>query len=53
VIAALRIQLRQAGIKDANVHDMAIDTRTATDEFFSDRAARPRGRFTAVAMLAP
>jgi YfiH family protein len=53
VIGALRIQLRQAGVKDANVHDMAIDTRTATDQFFSDRAARPCGRFMAVAMLAP
>ena len=51
VIGGLRIQLRQAGVKDANVHDMAIDTRTATDEFFSDRAARPCGRFAAVAML--
>jgi polyphenol oxidase len=53
VVGALRIQLRQAGVKDANVHDMAVDTRTATDEFFSDRAARPCGRFAAVAMLAP
>ncbi len=53
VIGGLRIQLRQAGVKDANVHDMAIDTAAATDEFFSDRAARPCGRFMAVAMLAP
>lgn len=53
VVGGLRIQLRQAGIKDANVHDMAIDTRTSTDEFFSDRAARPCGRFMAVAMLPP
>jgi YfiH family protein len=52
VVGALRIQLRQAGVKGANVHDMAIDTRTATDEYFSDRAARPCGRFAAVAMLA-
>lgn len=51
VIGGLRIQLRQAGVKDANIHDMAVDTRTATDEFFSDRAARPCGRFMAVAML--
>jgi YfiH family protein len=51
VIGGLRIQLRQAGVKDANIHDMAIDTRTATDEFFSDRAARPCGRFMAVALL--
>jgi YfiH family protein len=33
------------------VHDMAIDTRTSTDDFFSDRAARPCGRFAAVAVL--
>jgi polyphenol oxidase len=52
VIGALRIRLRQAGIKDANVYDMAIDTALATDEFFSDRAARPCGRFSAIAMLA-
>jgi len=49
---ALRIQLRAAGVADANVHDMAVDTRAATDEFFSDRAARPCGRFMAAAMLA-
>jgi YfiH family protein len=50
---ALRIQLRAAGVADANVHDMAVDTLAATDEFFSDRAARPCGRFMAAAMLAP
>jgi hypothetical protein len=46
---ALRIQLRDAGVED--VHPMGIDTRTSTDDFFSDRAARPCGRFMAVAML--
>ena len=30
-----------------NVHDLAIDTRTGTADFFSDRAARPCGRFAA------
>jgi hypothetical protein len=30
---------------------MAIDTRTSTDDFFSDRAARPCGRFAAIAVL--
>ncbi len=50
---ALRVQLRASGVNDANVHDMAIDTRTATDDFFSDRAARPCGRFAAIAMLPP
>jgi YfiH family protein len=51
VVGGLRIQLRQAGVKDANIHDIAIDTRASTDEFFSDRAARPCGRFMAVATL--
>jgi polyphenol oxidase len=48
---AIRGQLRAAGVPDAGVHDMAVDTRTATDDFFSDRAARPCGRFAAVALL--
>jgi copper oxidase (laccase) domain-containing protein len=51
MVGGLRVQLRQAGVKDANVHDMGIDTRTNADEFFSHRAARPSGRFAAVAML--
>jgi polyphenol oxidase len=51
VVGGLRIQLRTAGVKDANVHDMAIDTRTSTDTFFSDRAARPCGRFMIAAVL--
>lgn len=49
--AAIRVQLQAAGVPAANVHDMAVDTRTATDDFFSDRAARPCGRFAAVAVL--
>ena len=49
--AAIRAQLRAAGVPDENVHDMAVDTRTSTDDFFSDRAARPCGRFAAVAVL--
>ena len=48
---AIRRQLNGAGISDASVHDLAIDTKTATDDFFSDRAARPCGRFAAVAVL--
>jgi YfiH family protein len=48
---AIRGQLRAAGIPEANVHDLAIDTRTSTADFFSDRAARPCGRFAAVAAL--
>ena len=51
LVGGLRIQLRRAGIKDANVHDLGIDTRTNADEFFSHRAARPSGRFAAVALL--
>jgi polyphenol oxidase len=49
--AAIRGQLHAAGIPEANVHDLAIDTRTSTVDFFSDRAARPCGRFAAVAVL--
>jgi YfiH family protein len=49
MISALRAQLRNAGVE--NVHPMGIDTRTSTDDFFSDRAARPCGRFMAVAVL--
>jgi hypothetical protein len=51
ILGALRSQLRAAGVPDANVHPMGIDTRTSTGEFFSDRAARPCGRFMAIAML--
>jgi polyphenol oxidase len=48
---AIRRQLRTAGVRAGNVHDMALDTRTSTDDFFSDRAARPCGRFAAIAIL--
>ncbi len=51
VLAALRIQLRDAGVPDGNVYPMGVDTRTSTTDFFSDRAARPCGRFMAVALL--
>lgn len=51
LVGALRIQLRESGVPDANVHVMDVDTRTRTDEFFSDRAARPCGRFMLAAML--
>ena len=49
--AAIRRQLCTADVPEGNVHDMAIDTRTSTDDFFSDRAARPCGRFAAIAIL--
>jgi polyphenol oxidase len=51
LLAALRLQLREAGVDDGNVHAMGVDTRTSTSDFFSDRAARPCGRFMAVTML--
>jgi hypothetical protein len=51
LVAALLIQLRDAGVRDSNVYPMGVDTRTSTTDFFSDRAARPCGRFMAVAML--
>jgi hypothetical protein len=49
--AAIRTQLRTAGVPEGNVYEMAVDTRASTDDFFSDRAARPCGRFAAVAVL--
>src|SRR5215472_3636754 len=51
LVAALRVQLRDAGIEDRNVHVMGVDTRVSTEDFFSDRAARPCGRFMAVTVL--
>jgi len=51
LVAALRVQLRDAGIEDRNVHAMGVDTRASTEDFFSDRAARPCGRFMAVTVL--
>lgn len=51
LLGALRIQLREAGVRDGNVLPMGVDTRTSAGEFFSDRAARPCGRFAAVGML--
>jgi hypothetical protein len=51
LVAALLLQLRAAGVPDGHVHPMGIDTRARTDDFFSDRAARPCGRFMAIAML--
>ena len=48
---AIRRQLLASGVSGGNIHDMALDTRTSTDTFFSDRAARPCGRFAAIARL--
>jgi YfiH family protein len=51
LVGAILDQLRTAGVPDPNVHDLAVDTGRNTDDFFSDRATRPCGRFAAVAML--
>ncbi|HVT66578.1 MAG TPA: polyphenol oxidase family protein, partial [Trebonia sp.] len=51
LVGAIRRQLRASGVPEKSVADMAVDTRTATADFFSDRAARPCGRFAAVALL--
>ncbi|HVT69685.1 MAG TPA: laccase domain-containing protein, partial [Trebonia sp.] len=48
---AVRRQLTAAGVPAESVSDMAVDTKTSTADFFSDRAARPCGRFAAVALL--
>lgn len=46
---AVRRQLEDLGI--GMVHALDVDTRTTTDTYFSDRAARPCGRFAAVINL--
>lgn len=51
LLSALLGQLRAAGVPGDHIHAMGIDTAAATDDFFSDRAARPCGRFMAVAKL--
>ena len=50
--AAIRGQLSAAGVPASQVCDLAVDTRASTGDFFSDRAARPCGRFAAVVKLA-
>jgi YfiH family protein len=49
---AIRWQLSAAGVPAGQVYDLAVDTRASTHDFFSDRAARPCGRFAAVVRLA-
>jgi len=53
--AALRVQLKEAGIPEDNVHDLGLCTKCRNDEFFSYRAEGPRsGRMMAViARVAP
>lgn len=46
---AVERQLADLGI--GTVHRMAVDTRSSTDTFFSDRAQRPCGRFMAVTVV--
>lgn len=46
---AVERQLADLGVRA--VHRMAVDTRTSTETFFSDRAQRPCGRFAAVIAL--
>jgi YfiH family protein len=51
---ANRILLREAGLRDENVHVAAVPTGTAGGGlFFSDREVRPCGRFAAIARLRP
>lgn len=48
LVAVLRRQLADTGVPTSGVEVMAVDTLASTDDFFSDRAARPCGRFAAV-----
>jgi YfiH family protein len=45
-------RLVEAGVRPDAVERSGVDTATATDRFFSDRSARPCGRFALVARLA-
>ena len=51
LVGAIRRQLKGAGVPAAQVYDLGIDTRTSTGDFFSDRAARPCGRFAAIVRI--
>jgi YfiH family protein len=52
--AGNQIVLRDAGVRDPNIHLAAIPTGPAGRSlFFSHRAARPCGRFAAIARLRP
>lgn len=51
---ANQIVLREAGVRDENVHVAALGTGSSgQDLFFSDREVRPCGRFAAIARLLP
>ncbi|HEY1920394.1 MAG TPA: peptidoglycan editing factor PgeF [Streptosporangiaceae bacterium] len=51
--AANRRIVRQAGVPDTQIHVAGLATGTDPGLFFSDRQARPCGRFAAVARLRP
>jgi YfiH family protein len=49
LMAANRQQLLLGGVTDGHIHDCGVTT--ADDDYFSDRAARPCGRFALLARL--
>jgi hypothetical protein len=51
--AANRFLLREAGVPDRNIHLAGVPTGPEPGLFFSDRTARPCGRFAALARLRP
>lgn len=51
--AANRFLLREAGVPDRNMHVAGVPTGPEPGLFFSDRTARPCGRFAALARLRP
>ena len=51
--AANRFLLREAGVPDRQIHLAAVPTGPEPGLFFSDRTARPCGRFAALARLRP
>jgi copper oxidase (laccase) domain-containing protein len=51
--AANRFVLREAGVADRRIHLAAVPTGPEPGLFFSDRTARPCGRFAALARLRP
>jgi YfiH family protein len=51
--AANRFVLREAGVTDRHIHLAAVPTGPEPGLFFSDRTARPCGRFAALGRLRP
>lgn len=51
--AANRLTLRQAGVREHNIHLARVPTGPDTGQFYSHRAEQPCGRFALVARLAP